>query len=359
MLRGSPEDRQFSYMWVEAGPNAALPAGVTAARNSEIPRAFVIALVLAAALALAPFVGWVVLAMWLAGFSHGLHERLTHRFRGRVHLAALVTVLILTAVLVPVGAIITALVIDAVALIGRLANNAQAHSLLVSLVSPNEPRPNASIGELILMQGDRAFDIARMILSSAAQIVIGLVILIAGIYAMLIDGKGWYAWADEHAPISSHALHRMADAFTETGRGLAFGLVGAGLLQALVATAAYLVLDVPQALALGLLTLIVSIIPMFGTALVWVPVAVGLVLTDRVGAGVGLAIYGVVVIGTIDNLARPWLARRGKLQLPTYIVLVSMFGAVEIFGAWGVIFGPLLVRLAKEALEVRREAVHA
>jgi predicted PurR-regulated permease PerM len=63
------------------------------------------------------------------------------------------------------------------------------------------------------------------------------------------------------------------------------------------------------------------------------------------------------VIGSIDNLARPWLARRGKLALPTFVVLVAMFGAVELFGGWGLVFGPLLVRLAKEALEVRRDAL--
>jgi len=141
------------------------------------------------------------------------------------------------------------------------------------------------------------------------------------------------------------------------GSGLAFGIVGAGLLQALAATAAYLVLDVPQALPLGLLTLLFSIVPLIGTALVWVPVAVGLAMTGRMGAGIGLAIYGVVVIGSIDNIARPWLARRGKLALPTFVVLVSMFGAVELFGGWGIIYGPLLLRLAKEALEVRREAM--
>jgi predicted PurR-regulated permease PerM len=108
-----------------------------------------------------------------------------------------------------------------------------------------------------------------------------------------------------------------------------------------------------------LLTLLFSIVPLVGTALVWAPVAVGLAMTDRMGAGIGLAIYGVVVIGSIDNLARPWLARRGKLALPTFLVLVSMFGAVELFGGWGIIWGPLLLRLAKEALEVRREAMQA
>ena len=123
-------------------------------------------------------------------------------------------------------------------------------------------------------------------------------------------------------------------------------------MQALVATVAYLVLGVPQALALGLLTLMFSIVPLVGTAIVWAA-GRGRARADgpRWARGIGLAIFGIVVIGSIDNLARPWLARRGKLQLPTFVVLVSMFGGVELFGGWGIIFGPLVVRLAKEALE--------
>jgi predicted PurR-regulated permease PerM len=346
-------------MSVGIGPIAAFAIVVVAPRNTEIPKAWVIALVVAAGVLLAPFIGWVVLAIWLSGFARGLHERLTRRLQGRVHLAAFLTCLLLTMVLVPVGIIVTLLVIDAVALVADLAQSDRAHSVLVSLVSQKNPNPDASIGELILMQGERAFGIVKSIVSQAAQIIIGLVILLAGIYAMLVDGKSWYKWADEHAPIGSRALRRLAEAFNETGRGLAFGVVGAGLLQALAATGAYLVLDVPQALPLGLLTLLFSIVPLFGTALVWAPVAAGLAMTGRMGAGIGLAIFGIVVIGSIDNLARPWLAKRGKLQLPTFLVLVSMFGGVELFGGWGIIYGPLLLRLAKEALEVRSEAMQA
>ena len=138
-----------------------------------------------------------------------------------------------------------------------------------------------------------------------------------------------------------------------------FGIAGAGLLQAIAATAAFLVLGVPQALPLGLLTLVFSIVPLVGTALVWLPVAVGLALTGRLYAGIGLGIYGALLIGSLDNIARPWLTRFGSLQLPGFVVLVSMFGAVELCGGWGILFGPLIVRLAKEALEVRREAVQA
>ncbi len=332
---------------------------VVAVRKTEIPKLWVIVLLLAAALTLAPFTGWIVVAIWLERLLARPARAHHRRFHGRVQLAALATVTLLTLVLVPIGIVLTTLVIDSIALITELAQSGKGHEVLVSLVEQKTPRPTTeeSLGQLLMSQGDRALAIVKTILSGAAQIVIGLVILLAGTYTMLIDGKRWYQWADTRAPIGSKALRRMADAFTETGRGLAFGVLGAGLLQALVATAAYLVLQVPQALALGLLTLLFSIVPVVGTAAVWVPVAAGLAITGRLWAGLGLAIYGIIVIGSIDNFARPWLARRGKLQLPTYLVLVSMFGAVEVFGGWGVLFGPLLLRLAKEALELRREAI--
>ena len=58
------------------------------------------------------------------------------------------------------------------------------------------------------------------------------------------------------------------------------------------------------------------------------------------------------MIGTLDNLLRPYLSRVGHLQLPTFVVLVSMFGGIELMGGWGVVVGPLVVRLAKEALDI-------
>jgi predicted PurR-regulated permease PerM len=210
--------------------------------------------------------------------------------------------------------------------------------------------------ELLMSQGDRAWQLAQQVAGAAARVLIGWLILVSGIYGVLVEGPAWYAWAERHAPLQPSSLRRLAAAFVETGRGLLFGIVGAGLIQSVIATIAYLVIGVPQALALGLLTLVFSVIPAVGTAIVWIPVAAGLALTGRTGAALGLAIVGVALIGTADNLARPWLARRGKLELPTYVVLVSMFGGVELLGGWGLVLGPLTARLAKEAIVIRTEA---
>jgi predicted PurR-regulated permease PerM len=328
---------------------------VATARTSELPRPWVIVLLVAAALMMARFVGWIVLAIWLGGFAGGLHARLSRLLRGHVHLAALITVIVLSLLLVPALALIAVVIVDAISLIRNLFQTTEARGVLVQLVSDGEATASTSVRDLLLSQGDRAWLIAKQVAGATARIVIGLFILFAGIYAVLVNGRRWYAWLEEYAPWGAEATRRFAAAFTETGRGLAIGIIGAGALQALLATGAYLVLGVPQALALGLLTLIFSIVPVVGTAIVWVPVAAGFAITGRTVEAIGLFLFGVTVIGTIDNLVRPYLARRGKLALPTFVVLVSMFGAIELFGAWGILFGPLVVRLAKEALEMRRD----
>jgi predicted PurR-regulated permease PerM len=83
-------------------------------------------------------------------------------------------------------------------------------------------------------------------------------------------------------------------------------------------------------------------------------VAVGLALSGRTTPAIILAFVGVFLISTIDNVLRPIFARYGKLALPTYALLISIFGGLTIFGPWGLVLGPLSLRMAKEALILLR-----
>jgi predicted PurR-regulated permease PerM len=69
-----------------------------------------------------------------------------------------------------------------------------------------------------------------------------------------------------------------------------------------------------------------------------------------------MTFIGVFVIGLIDNLLRPVLSRHGRVQLPTFVLVVAMFGGLATIGAWGLLLGPLLVRLAVEAVSIERDA---
>jgi predicted PurR-regulated permease PerM len=301
-----------------------------------------------------PFAPWVVLAAWGAVAARRPHAFWTRVLGDRPRIAAAVTLGAVALLVVPAVALLTLLVADAIALVQRLMASERGQETLRRLVSSDDPKAvwSSDLMGLAMRQGERAWAIAQQVAGTAVRGIIGVVVLIAGIYAMLIDGDRWYAWVERHAPIPARALGRLAQAFVETGRGLLFGIVGAGLAQSIVATVVYVLIGVPQPFALGVLTLMASVVPSVGTAIVWLPVATGLALTGRTGAALVLAIAGVVVIGSIDNLVRPYLARRGHLQLPTFVVLVAMFSGIIAIGAWGMLVAPLAVRLAKEALAI-------
>jgi predicted PurR-regulated permease PerM len=323
-------------------------------------------LVVAAGLVIAPFLPWVVLSLWLGLYARRVHAPIKARLGGRTGLAAALTVSLLLVVALPIAAVVTSIAFDVIALVRRLLESDQAQAMLVQLVQGDGSDSAADAKEvlqsgqgaihLLMAQGDRAWAIARQVAGAAAHFVIGLLIMVTGMYGVLVSGAGWYAWFEEHGLIPPAHLARYGGAFIETGRGLWFGIVGAGMIQSIVATIAYLVIGVPSALALGMLTLLFSVVPAIGTALIWVPVTAGLALTGRTGAAIALGVVGIAVISTVDNFARPYLARRGQLQLPTWVVLISMFGGIELIGGWGLLLGPLALRLAKEALLIRSSA---
>jgi predicted PurR-regulated permease PerM len=322
--------------------------------NGPLAGWIVAVLLTATAIVLVPFGPWAVLALWLGLYAQRLHVPLTRKLGDRPRLAAVLTTSLLALIALPIAAVIASMVDDAVALVRSVIASDRATSMFERLVGPGGTE-GQGLGDMISSQGGRAWAIVQQVAGAAAHGVIGLLVLVSGIYGLLVDGRGWWTWIEDHAPISPAHLARFAAAFRETGRGLWFGVVGAGAVQAFAATVAFLILRVPHALPLGLLTLLFSVIPAVGTAIVWAPVAAGLALTGRTEAAIAMAAIGVCVIGAIDNLARPWLARRGELALPSWLVLIAMFGGIELIGGWGLLFGPLVVRLAKEALAIRAQ----
>ena len=330
-----------------------------------MPRWLVAVLSIGSLIVAIPFAPWVVLAAWLGRYAKRVQLKILRHMPKRPELAATLSIVAMLIIVVPIAALSASVIIDAIALVQQLIASDQGKTVLEQLAGGTPPPGTDTtqhsftsiegMADLVRSQGERAWGILSRVAGATAHFVIGVLILITGMFGMIVEGDKWKAWMYKSAPFQPRTLDRMIDAFIETGRGLAYGIIGAGLIQSAVATIAFVVLQVPSALALGMLTLLFSVIPAVGTAIVWVPVAAGLAMTGRTGAAIALAVIGVAVIGSVDNLARPMLARRGKLALPGYVLLIAMFGGVELIGGWGLMLGPLVVRLAKEAIAIRAE----
>jgi predicted PurR-regulated permease PerM len=324
-------------------------------------------LVILAAVILAPFAPWFVLALWTAALAKPLVERLTRATRGRRGAAALVMTGLIVIVGVPLTIGAVTLGSDAVQLARRTLTSDSGRNALVQLVSPHDdPSPlmpqvsspfsfDTLIG-LAKEYGVEAWSAVSAVAGVLGEMFLGVFVYLVATYGAMVQGAAAYRWCEAQIPVTPEKLRRMRDAFVETGRGLLASVMLTALVQAVVATAVYAVLGVPRALILGFATFIASMIPSVGSALVWLPVALGLLFADHPTRAAVLFALGLGVISTSDNVLRPLLARWGSLNLHPFLVLFSMLGGVMILGGWGLILGPLVLRLGLEVLSLVRES---
>jgi predicted PurR-regulated permease PerM len=142
-----------------------------------------------------------------------------------------------------------------------------------------------------------------------------------------------------------------------TVRGVVYGILGTGLVQALMAGIGYFIAGVPGAALLALLTFFLSVVPV-GPPLVWIPAALWLFHQGSTGWGIFMLAWGVLV-SSVDNVVKPWLISQGS-DLPFILIFFGVLGGALMFGFIGVFIGPTLLavgyRLVEEWASVTREA---
>ena len=324
-------------------------------------RVLVLLFVVGAVWTLWPLWAPLVLAAWFAHIARPLHTKLSGWMGKKSRGAAVATVILVVLGLTPFSVILLSLATDAADLVRRLTGSQDMRDAIGVFVN-GETQGAASVGafdaqaiaQLARQHGGSAFGTIRRIAGATTTAVIGVAVFVYGFYVFLAHGRAIHDWLCRYMPIRRRDLERFTDAFLETGRGIIVGFGLTALVQGTVAGIGYAIIGLPYALVLGLLTAVAGLVPAIGTGLVWVPLAAGLAMTGHYGQAVAvLAVGAVISLG--DNFIRPALARYGRLQLPMFALFVAMLGGLAAFGAWGLVLGPLLLRLAAEGLEVLRE----
>ena len=135
--------------------------------------------------------------------------------------------------------------------------------------------------------------------------------------------------------------HIYIEAACNTTRAVVYGLILAALGQGLVAGLGYYIVGIQAPILFAAITALLAIIPM-GATLVWLPTGIALILTNQLGAGVGLLLWGLLAVSTIDNIIRP-LIISGTSRIPFLLVLFGVLGGLKAFGAIGLFLGPIIL----------------
>jgi predicted PurR-regulated permease PerM len=132
-------------------------------------------------------------------------------------------------------------------------------------------------------------------------------------------------------------------------RGVVYGLLGTAVAQGAMTTFGFWLSGVPQPVLLGVVTGVISILPV-GAPLIWVPATIWLFVQGEWGWGLFMLVYGAAGISSVDNIIRPWLISRGA-DLPLLLTLLGAIGGVLAFGFLGLFLGPVLLAIGYTLLK--------
>jgi len=311
----------------------------------------------------------LLLAAILAGLSSPLYRRLLRVCRGRRSLASALTLLLLALlVLVPLALILGIVAAEAYQIsqtaLPWIQERLEQPDLVLETLRglpgaghliPYREQVFEKAGELVGSLGSFLVESLQATTRGTVSFFFHLGILLYALFFFLIDGGPLLARILGYLPMAAADKQRMVAKFVSVSRATLKGTLLIGLAQGCLAGLAFAVVGIPGAVFWGAVMTLLSVIPGIGTALIWLPAGVILLLDGHLGAGIGLLVFCGLVVGSVDNLLRPRLVGRDT-QMHELLIFSGTLGGILLFGVLGFIVGPILAALFVTVWQLYGEA---
>ncbi|HEX6276610.1 MAG TPA: AI-2E family transporter [Polyangiaceae bacterium] len=317
---------------------------------------------------IAEFLIALLLAALAAGILRPLNKRMIQRFGGRRSLAAAVATALLF--FLGIGPVVTFAIIvgvqavdiaqevgpwarDHLGQVGTFNSLAERFPELESL-RPYRNQILAKLGELGSTLGSLVVAAATAAARETFSFFLLLFVMLYATFFFLLDGRETLQKILYYLPLPPEDEERLVARFVSVARATIKGSGVVGIAQGAAGGIGFWVAGIQGAALWATVMAVFSIVPGIGTAVVWVPAVVYLFATGHTLAAVLLAIWCVVVVGTIDNFLRPWLVGKDT-KMSDLLVLLSTLGGITMFGAVGVVIGPIIAALFVTVWEIYGE----
>jgi predicted PurR-regulated permease PerM len=325
-----------------------------------VQSAFFFSILIAASLAffamIAPFFEPILWAATLAIVFKPVQEKITAALPTRKNLAALATLLIIVfAVIVPALLLSMSVGREGISLYQSISNGeidlsgplSWAQKTWPSLidraenlgVNIEEAKQKLSSSALQGSQwaASHIFTFGQNTVRFAAMFFLMLYLL----FFFLRDGKKIIDKVIQILPIGDERERYLLSKFAEVSRATIKGTLVVGAIQGTLGGIIFSLLGIESAIFWGVVMTLLSILPAIGSALVWGPAAIYLITSGMLIKGIILIVFGILVIGMVDNILRPILVGRDT-KMPDYLILLSTLGGISLIGISGFVLGPVL-----------------
>jgi predicted PurR-regulated permease PerM len=316
-----------------------------------------------------PFLVPIFLALVLSALLTPIYSLVARKLNGRRSLAALLVCIGLTvAILIPVIFLSISIADEATDTYQHLKDPETLRKIELWLDPIKSPliRPiatrlpaslrleNFQLGAKLGAQAQRIgaamLGVATTFAAGAFNFLMDYFIMIIVLFFLLRDSAYFAEQARTISPLSDDQERMLVERFRSVARATVFGNLATSLTQGLLSAVIFALLRLPNPILWGGLTALFSLVPVVGTALIWVPWTIYLLSTGAVAKGIVFLVLQVVAVGGIDNILRPMFIR-GGVKMHTLIVFFSILGGISYFGLLGMFFGPLVFAIAVTLLE--------
>jgi predicted PurR-regulated permease PerM len=317
---------------------------------------------------IAPFLPAIAFAFALAMLGNPLYRWLLKRLGGKNAAAVISVVVICLTLVVPVIFLVQVLVREAIQGITAVSDqkdlgdirNALEHSgLLGSLLRWLDSRLDWPKEAAQIARGAMQWfsTLTSSIISGSAWAITQIAAMIVVLFYFLRDQENILAILRSLVPLSEKETGRLFARITETIRISLYGKVLVAFIQGGLGGLIFWWLGLPAPAFWGLVMALLSVLPVLGAFVIWVPVAVALALQGHWGRALLLTGWGILIVHPIDNFLGPVLVGT-KLRLHTLLIFFSVIGGLAAFGAPGIVLGPVTVAIAVSLFDIwqrRRE----
>ena len=277
---------------------------------------------------------------------------------GNAPMAAIITILILLLILLVPVLILGQLVLGELADLYNSLRDAHITQAQILEKLPEQLQPFAAeflndLGSKVGGFASQTFSCLSQALSSAAGFFLAIFLVFLTIYYFLRDGQQIRDFANKILPMSESKENLLVNKLSEAVAGVVKGSFLVALFQGVVATIGFLIFGVPNPFLWGMFTILAALVPNVGTSLALIPAIIYLFLTDNTGNAIGLAIWGALAVGLIDNILSPKLVG-AQTKLHPLLVLFSVLGGIRLFGFIGFLLGPIIMAMFVALLEIYR-----
>ena len=217
----------------------------------------------------------------------------------------------------------------------NILNDAQVSDLLD--YEGTEDALVSAFGDLVLQE-------IQQIGRTATGRLLGAAVTMLIYFFFLRHGPRWLVHFENALPLESGQAANLFSIAGRTINAVFRGVIITAAVQAVLAGVGFAIAGAPAPIVLAAVTFLAALIPFVGPIAIWLPIGIGLFATGRTTAGIGLMVWGLLVVSLVDNFLRPYLIGR-EAKLPLLWLFLSILGGIRVYGILGILLGPAALAL--------------